>query len=57
MFYGWSAAWPQVHHQVPVSGITNRGKTSVLALRIIAFATYAKLRRPAQLSVTEEDRR
>jgi hypothetical protein len=47
IFYGWSAAWPQVHHQALVSRITNRGKTGVLGLRIIAFATYAKLRGPA----------
>jgi hypothetical protein len=46
MFYGWSAAWPQVHHQALVSRITNRGKTGVLGLRIIAF-TYPKLRGPA----------
>jgi hypothetical protein len=47
ILYGWSAAWPQVHHQALVSRITNRGKTGVLGLRIIAFATYAKLRGPA----------
>jgi hypothetical protein len=26
MFYGWSAAWSQVHHQASVSRITNRGR-------------------------------
>jgi hypothetical protein len=45
MFYGWSAAWFQVHHQASVSRITNRGKTGVLGLGIIASARYAKLRR------------
>jgi hypothetical protein len=44
MFYGWSAAWFQVHHQASVSRITNRGKTGVLGLGIIASARYAKLR-------------
>jgi hypothetical protein len=53
MFYGWSAAWPQVLHQASASRITNRGKPGVLGLRIIAFARYAKLR-GGQLSVTDE---
>jgi hypothetical protein len=44
MFYGWSAAWSQVHHQASVSRITNHGKTGVLGLGIIASARYAKLR-------------
>jgi hypothetical protein len=46
-FYGWSAAWFQVHHQASVSRITNRGKTGVLRLGIIASARYAKLRKLA----------
>ena len=46
MFWGLNVAPSQVHHEVSVSRITNRGKTGVPGPRIIASATYVTLRDP-----------